>query len=267
METKNNSQNGTMNVNMEKNNPRSAGKAYSQSLWKSVLVGGVPGILIGAAGAYGIDNALAKAPGDEDVTSTEIEIREAHSVNDGMNFNEAFAAARAEVGPGGAFAWHGGVYGTFSTEDAEWIEMSAEERQAHSQAILSQVHAHPYFPSYDEPIIEPDPADPAGADQPVEPEFPVEQEQPAETAQPEMRIIDIEPVELEDGEVVQVGYGICDDHMMTLVDIDGDQILDTVVVDQNDNLQVDLGEQYQFIEPGVSLDGDYSNDAYIGDLL
>ena len=267
METKNNSQTGTMNVNMEKNTPRSADKASSQSLWKSVLVGGVPGILIGAAGTYGIDSALAKAPGDEDATSPEIEIREAHSVNDGMNFNEAFAAARAEVGPGGAFAWHGGVYGTFSTEDAEWIEMSAEERQAHSQAILSQVHAHPYFSSYDEPIIEPSPEEPAGTDQPVASEFPVEQDQSSETAQPEMRIIDIEPVELEDGEVVQVGYGICDDHMMTLVDTDGDHILDTVVVDQNDNLQIDTGEQYQFMDPGVSTGGDYSNDADISNLL
>ena len=47
------------------------------------------------------------------------------SVNtDGMSFNEAFAAARAEVGANGVFKWNGGVYGTFY--ENEWAEMSDE---------------------------------------------------------------------------------------------------------------------------------------------
>lgn len=50
----------------------------------------------------------------------------AQSVNDSMSFSEAFAAARAEVGPGGAFEWHGKVYGTYYAE--EWNSMSAAEK-------------------------------------------------------------------------------------------------------------------------------------------
>lgn len=47
------------------------------------------------------------------------------SVNtDGMSFNEAFAAARAEVGANGVFKWNGGVYGTFY--ENEWAGMSDE---------------------------------------------------------------------------------------------------------------------------------------------
>jgi len=39
-----------------------------------------------------------------------------------MSFNEAFAAARHEVGPGGVFHWHDGVYGTYYAN--EWHGLS-----------------------------------------------------------------------------------------------------------------------------------------------
>lgn len=54
----------------------------------------------------------------------------ATSVNDDMSFGEAFATARAEVGPGGCFEWHGQLYGTYTAE--EWNSMSAEERAEYS---------------------------------------------------------------------------------------------------------------------------------------
>lgn len=52
----------------------------------------------------------------------------ATGVSDDMSFSEAFAAARAEVGPGGAFEWHGTIYGTYYAD--EWNNMSAEEKEA-----------------------------------------------------------------------------------------------------------------------------------------
>lgn len=54
------------------------------------------------------------------------EVAVAQGDYDDMSFSEAFAAARAEVGPGGAFEWHGRVYGTYLRD--EWQNMSAEER-------------------------------------------------------------------------------------------------------------------------------------------
>lgn len=48
------------------------------------------------------------------------------AVNDEMSFSEAFAAARTEVGPGGAFEWRGNVYSTYTAE--EWENMSEEEK-------------------------------------------------------------------------------------------------------------------------------------------
>lgn len=47
-------------------------------------------------------------------------------VDDGKSFAEAFADARAQVGSGGVFEWHGKVYGTYYKN--EWDQMSTEER-------------------------------------------------------------------------------------------------------------------------------------------
>ncbi len=41
------------------------------------------------------------------------------TVNDNMSFAEAFAAARAELGPGGVFEWNGQLYGTFYATEVD----------------------------------------------------------------------------------------------------------------------------------------------------
>ena len=69
----------------------------------------------------------------------------AYNVNDHMSFSEAFAAARAEVGPGGVFSWHGGVYGTYY--ENEWNQMNNSERNLYAQSVhteynVSQVDTH-----------------------------------------------------------------------------------------------------------------------------
>ena len=52
----------------------------------------------------------------------------AEGVNDEMSFSQAFAAARAEVGAGGAFEWRGQIYGTYYAD--EWESMSDDEKDA-----------------------------------------------------------------------------------------------------------------------------------------
>lgn len=49
----------------------------------------------------------------------------ATGVSDDMSFSEAFQTARQEVGPGGAFEWHGNVYATYTLE--EWNGMTPSE--------------------------------------------------------------------------------------------------------------------------------------------
>ena len=218
----------TSKVNNEESTPR---------FWQSVLVGGVPGILIGA----GIDHAFAKPEGEGPIVDTDettgdndapevFEIQVAHSVTDDMSFSEAFAAARNEVGPGGAFVWHGNVYGTYRGDDTEWQEMSAEERAEHSQAILSQVHPTTYTPTDNEPSI-------------VE----VTEEAPNDYGEGQdedidVHIIDVVAGEMEDGRIVPVGVGAVDGHYSEFVDTDGDGEVDTVLIDANDNQVLDEGE-------------------------
>ena len=74
--------------------------------------------------------------GDIKVT-IDSDIKIASEVNDDMSFNEAFAAARAEVGAGGAFIWQDKVYGTYVTE--EWEAMTAEERAAYGENFAYQI--------------------------------------------------------------------------------------------------------------------------------
>lgn len=59
------------------------------------------------------------------------------NVGGDLSFEEAFAEARAEVGPGGVFVWHGGVYSTFTTE--EWNAMTPEEQQEFLDSVGTAV--------------------------------------------------------------------------------------------------------------------------------
>ena len=130
--------------------------------WKDVTIGGVSGILVGSAGVVAAQAFPKDHPADADeiVHDAEVveergEIAVATSVNDDMSFRQAIDAAREEVGPGGAFAWHGNVYSTYRADDPEWIEMGTEGQKAHCREIVEQVQAEPYFveqESLEEPV-------------------------------------------------------------------------------------------------------------------
>lgn len=116
--------------------------------WKQVTLGGVSGILLGAGLTYA-GQALAStplkesAPAEEDHQKMENEAIEdvrVAEVSDDMSFGEAFAAARAQVGAGGVFCWHGGVYGTYYAD--EWNAMTPEERLEYAERVQPEVQAH-----------------------------------------------------------------------------------------------------------------------------
>ena len=132
--------------------------------WKGVMIGGIPGIILGAGGvlaaqAFTVEPPVPNPPvpvngGNVNPPQPEEgEIPVAHSVNDDMSFGEAFAAARSEVGPGGAFCWHGNVYSTYRSDDPEWVEMGTAGQQAHCHDIIVHVHVEPYTPEPDVVVI------------------------------------------------------------------------------------------------------------------
>lgn len=128
------------------NNDQSTAKeqpAKKDSSWKHVTIGGISGILLGGASTFftssssAANDSDAPSHGSQSATShgstpvspdshISVEGLPVATVSDDMSFSEAFAAARQEVGPGGVFEWHGGVYGTYYAN--EWSDMTPEQR-------------------------------------------------------------------------------------------------------------------------------------------
>ena len=52
----------------------------------------------------------------------------ADNITEDMNFNEAFQAARAQLGQGGFFVWKGNAFNTYTKE--EWEAFSEEDKEA-----------------------------------------------------------------------------------------------------------------------------------------
>lgn len=105
-----------------------------------VAAGAASGLLVGGLGTLFMSSTTAAVQNDENSNDSNPEqntpeewsgnVNVAHNVNDEMSFGEAFSAARQEVGPGGAFEWHGAVYGTY-TQD-EWNNMTPQEKQEYA---------------------------------------------------------------------------------------------------------------------------------------
>lgn len=256
------------------------------TLWQSVLVGGVPGILLGAGSTFassamssvadiaklkdlfaGTDLPVEEVSGPQEIPMMESFHHApsvpmvATSVTNEMSYNEAFAAARGEVGPGGAFVWHGNVYGTYRADDPEWQEMTSEERAAFSENVMAHVSRPPYTPTEDEPEIEvleePGEAEASEEDALVEVETVSEPEasgEEAESSDIDVHIVSVEHIEAEDGSLIPVGIGEMNGQNAVFADTDQDGLIDTVMVDLNGNGQVDEGEIIELENPHLSLE-------------
>ena len=155
-------------------------------------------------------------------------------VDDSMSFSQAFAAARAEVGSGGVFEWHGNLYNTFTAE--EWSHMSAGERadfsselastsipsgSSHSSATGS--HWHPTQHSQNTP------------------------------ADPPVRVLSYETVTLEDGSLTDVAVVEIDGRETVFFDVDRDGIADVMAVDLNQDGQLDINEMVDIEDESLAM--------------
>lgn len=84
------------------------------------------------------DNESIIDPGAIDEPTLELprEIDVAGKVTDAMSFDQAFAAAREEVGMAGVFGWHGRWYNTFLKE--EWNELSVQQRLDFTEMVTHE---------------------------------------------------------------------------------------------------------------------------------
>lgn len=164
------------------------------------------------------------APDPEDaLVATDEGVRIAQ-VDDSASFAEAFADARAQVGPGGAFEWRGHVYNTYYEE--EWNNMSAEERAEYQQKIdyetisgdttesTSTVADQHTMASDTEMIDEQSDGD-------------------------SIKILGVEAVVDAEGNPMTVAAIEVDGEQALLVDVDNDGTMDALIVDDNYDGQID----------------------------
>jgi hypothetical protein len=137
-----------------------------------------------------------------------------------MSFNEAFAAARSEVGAGGVFEWRGQVYGTYYGD--EWNAMTDEEKDDFGKSLAF-----------------------AGADSSYEAE--------AETETDEA--VEILGVNEDDG-VELIDYMGADDEEVVFIDVHTDDMSDVY----EDNSSYDLvatEDDYSMDDDGYEDEGDF----------
>ena len=207
--------------------------------WKYVTLGGMPGVLLGAGLLYaGQTSAQALAQAEEvvasDGKSNGDEVTNGQSsqeycdalsivpdslhvaqVSDSMSFSEAFAAARAEVGSGGVFYWHGGVYGTYYAN--EWDAMTAEDKQEFAELVQPEINANQV----------PTPTD-------AHPDIAVQDSQVVDDAEAQLAQQISENFDMG-GDVHIVGYANYDDHLMVGYDLDNDGEADVAIIDVDGN--------------------------------
>ena len=242
-------------------------KEQNGNVWKYVTLGGVSGIFMGAGMLYA---GQAAAKELDPVESPEIVAPEAGetshtlenglkvaSVNDDLSFGEAFAQARAEVGPGGVFHWHGGIYNTYTA--AEWNAMSVGEKHDFAQQVQPEVR----------PDEVPTPTD-ANSHVIVEhhvyhhhesaPVAQTEQmHQAADNASDDVQMVEQQLAKNFDmgDDVHIVGYANADGHLAVGYDTTGDGQADVAIIDVDNN--------YRPSDDDVIVDND-GNMARIGDL-
>lgn len=242
-------------------------------LWKGVVIGGVPGILLGSAGSLFAANAAEEEQVTEETETPEVGV--AQNVNDEMSFADAYAAAREELGAGGVFVWNGNVYNTYNQE--EWEALSDEEKAD----FLESVYGAPVMDQVAEPdttedvhvdvVTDDTPAEPVEAEpietgtveaEPVEPETEVtEANAPVVDETPDgdtVGVVEVEQPADEAGNVTVVGQDVIetpegvvnvtcvevDGHYGEIYDVNNDGVADAALVDVDDDGTPDI----QFVD-------------------
>ena len=108
----------------------------TKETWKPVAIGGLTGILMGAGAMYGVQSVASES--NVNTLGAEENLKVA-TVDDSMSFKEAYETARAQVGAGGVFTWHGKIFNTYTAE--EWKAMSNDDKQLFAEQVKPQVPA------------------------------------------------------------------------------------------------------------------------------
>ena len=213
-----------------------------KSGWAKVAIGSARGILLGAGAVYAVSSESNKEDQAPDVSQTEgahpLKVGE---VSEDMSFTDAFNSARAQVGPGGVFHWHGGIYSTYTTD--EWDQMTAESRESYAQAVKPEIkagemenayvaEAHTVSHSHAADHDDVQPVSHESAQATVQQQTDVEHAYVAASQSHQ-------EATTSDDDVHIVAQGTVQGHAAATVDLNGDGDADVAVIDVNDNQVLD----------------------------
>ena len=253
-------------------------KRDKKTAWKKVAVGGAAGIVLGTSAMYATDALAASQeteipdtkpegenPSQDAVAASDNASIKVAASHDGQSFKEAFDAARAEVGPGGAFHWHGNIYSTY-TED-EWNRMSDAEKNNYAQAVKPEVRTEEMnaAPYHTEDVAMVSHGSHATEDVSISHNdanlHQANDVQVADDQNPDVHLVNAGQVQMADGSMATVGVYDVNGQEVSVVDFDQDGTPDVAICDANHNGQIDEGEAVD-LHTGqvISADGsDYAN--------
>lgn len=204
--------------------------------WKPVTISGITGILMGAGAMNAVQktNALtASVESDEQVPGVQ-------NLDD-MSFREAFDTARAELGPGGVFRWHGNIYNTYTA--SEWKEISKDDQDAFVEEVNPEISAADVDTSNMAEVASQEEPDVKVTEEPkVNTQVVAESDDVAVNDDDDVRVIGYGDVELEDGRVITVQELEMNGQRVAVVDLDHDGTPDVAMSDLNQNHHMDDGE-------------------------
>lgn len=233
--------------------------------WKEVVVGGVSGIALGSAGTLFASAIPTEAAAEETQTSETPEVDNvtpgtapmATKVTDSMSFGDAFNVARAEVGPGGVFEWHGNLYGTFTVD--EWNNMDDAAREQYADTIHWNAPSHEYVASNHhsnsshtnhEVHTEDHHTTTTNTNNSTSTNTPGKNDE----ENPDVEIIGIEHANIDGEHDSIIGTASINGQNVYFVDVDGeDDEFELMISDTNGNGQVDQGEAVDISEQHMSV--------------
>jgi len=248
----------------EKNNNSTKGAAK----WKEVLVGGVSGIALGAAGTLFASSipldASAETTEDEnanpegEAANVNATAQMASGVNDSMSFSAAFNAARAEVGAGGVFEWHGNLYSTYTAD--EWNNMDDAARNEFAESIHWDGPSHEYVASNHSHSTHSShttnsenfhqAANTTSTNTAQNNQTPGKEDGDS----PDVEIIGVDHANIDGEHDSIIGSASINGQAVYFIDVDGqDDEFDLMVADTNANQQIDEGEVVDISEQHMSV--------------
>lgn len=224
----------------------------NKQTWKQVSISGVTGILMGAGAMKAMQ---PKAAGESENNVEQAETVETASKYDSLSFREAFDAARAEMGAGGVFRWHGNLYNTYTAD--EWNAMNADDQDEFAEQVVAEVSTEDTTDlaeieteeeiatdaDSDVAIVSDDTEDVnVVVDDDSDADLTETNDLATESEDDDVRVLGYGDVTLNNGQTVTVEELDINGQRVAVIDVDRDGEADYAISDLNHNRQMDEGE-------------------------